>query len=971
MWALRTGFEVIPCPEGTAEGVERLATIAVSIAAQLPPLDTDIDIGIWLEKWGAGSGQPAAARGAGAGRGRAARRRALGSTGRAAAAPPGSAGGRGRAARGAARGRAHLPRAAGGPGARADARHRDAAAAPDGRRAVGRPARGRRRGERAGSSWWRRRPRSRRRRDRRPRRPGSGASWRASCARISIAPTTRSPPTARRWWPIPADRETRDAEADLLRAARTLAGAGGRSARRLERGGRSRARGRAHARSAASCTRRSSPTRTSAITAYESVLAIDPDAHGGIAARALERLYESEKRWADLARLLERRALQSAPADAARAAAPARRDPGRQSRFARRRGRGAGAAVRRQPRGRRSRACSSCWSASTSAPNATTTTCARCSARRTPSPRRPSGSRSCAGWRPRARPGPTDWIGRPRRWSRSCASSRATATRSRRWSASTAARIGRRRSPRRWRAGSRSPTPPRRSASCCPRWPRPTNASWTSGSRRSTPTSGAEAAGDTRPRDLRRHRSPGASAWGTGTSPPRRRASGPKTRPRTRARWPRWRACAGTTASCEAALHLFLDAAERETTGTAQAALLSEAALIVQGGLGKENRKVRQPGGAGRRALRARAGRRSRSRARGGTPGGDLRHPRALGRRRGAAGRRHRRPRAGRDRSTGRAGDEARRGLHSARQDRQEQDGQGARQPGARARSAGRVAARAAQVRRPAHAAARMERRAEHVRSDPARPAPDAVAGRDGRDRDADWRLPRRAGQPGQSAGGVSGSEDVRSQATARRWMRWRRRTPPRRTGPRGWRSAASSPTSPSPRRSQAWRRRSATRTPTSCPTPNAPRPATARRWSSSPGGARRCTSCSSVYTKSQRWQPAIDLLNQLAKAEEDPAVRARTLYTAALILRDELNLPDEAASLLERCLDEAPDMTVAFEDLETLHKAKNDWKALAHSYRADDQAPAHRGAAARSASACGRGWATSRSSGCTIASWR
>ena len=38
---------------------------------------------------------------------------------------------------------------------------------------------------------------------------------------------------------------------------------------------------------------------------------------------------------------------------------------------------------------------------------------------------------------------------------------------------------------------------------------------------------------------------------------------------------------------------------------------------------------------------------------------------------------------------------------------------------------------------------------------------------------------------------------------------------------------------------------------------------------------------------------------------------------------------------------------------------------------RADDQAPAHRGAAPRSASACGRGWATSRSSGCTIASWR
>ena len=55
--------------------------------------------------------------------------------------------------------------------------------------------------------------------------------------------------------------------------------------------------------------------------------------------------------------------------------------------------------------------------------------------------------------------------------------------------------------------------------------------------------------------------------------------------------------------------------------------------------------------------------------------------------------------------------------------------------------------------------------------------------------------------------------------------------------------------------------------------------------------------------------------------------MRARTLYAAALILRDELNLPDEAVSLLERCLDEAPDMTFAFEDLEALLKAESDSK--------------------------------------------
>ena len=49
---------MIPCLEGTAEGVERLATIATSIAAQLPPLDIDIDFGIWLEKWAQDPGNP-------------------------------------------------------------------------------------------------------------------------------------------------------------------------------------------------------------------------------------------------------------------------------------------------------------------------------------------------------------------------------------------------------------------------------------------------------------------------------------------------------------------------------------------------------------------------------------------------------------------------------------------------------------------------------------------------------------------------------------------------------------------------------------------------------------------------------------------------------------------------------------------------------------------------------------------------
>src|SRR4029077_8577611 len=41
VWALRTGFEVIPCPEGTAEGIERLPTIPPAVAGGRPPADPD------------------------------------------------------------------------------------------------------------------------------------------------------------------------------------------------------------------------------------------------------------------------------------------------------------------------------------------------------------------------------------------------------------------------------------------------------------------------------------------------------------------------------------------------------------------------------------------------------------------------------------------------------------------------------------------------------------------------------------------------------------------------------------------------------------------------------------------------------------------------------------------------------------------------------------------------------------------
>ncbi|MES1207199.1 MAG: hypothetical protein ABUS79_14780, partial [Pseudomonadota bacterium] len=74
--------------------------------------------------------------------------------------------------------------------------------------------------------------------------------------------------------------------------------------------------------------------------------------------------------------------------------------------------------------------------------------------------------------------------------------------------------------------------------------------------------------------------------------------------------------------------------------------------------------------------------------------------------------------------------------------------------------------------------------------------------------------------------------------------------------------------------------------------------------------------------------------LVRMAEIETDSTVRAKLLYTAALIRSEELGHTTEAADLLERVLDESPDMTPAFEALEKLHRDQGDWTELARSYR-------------------------------------
>lgn len=49
--ALRTGLTVVPCPGGTAEAIERLGHLAEELGPNLPPLDADLDLDAWFARW--------------------------------------------------------------------------------------------------------------------------------------------------------------------------------------------------------------------------------------------------------------------------------------------------------------------------------------------------------------------------------------------------------------------------------------------------------------------------------------------------------------------------------------------------------------------------------------------------------------------------------------------------------------------------------------------------------------------------------------------------------------------------------------------------------------------------------------------------------------------------------------------------------------------------------------------------------
>jgi tetratricopeptide (TPR) repeat protein len=88
------------------------------------------------------------------------------------------------------------------------------------------------------------------------------------------------------------------------------------------------------------------------------------------------------------------------------------------------------------------------------------------------------------------------------------------------------------------------------------------------------------------------------------------------------------------------------------------------------------------------------------------------------------------------------------------------------------------------------------------------------------------------------------------------------------------------------------------------------------------------------LYTAGKEWTEAAAALERLASLEAASAVRAKYLYAAAVIRRDELDDPPGAVALLNRALDDAPDLTKAFDAVERLLSEVGAWKELARNYR-------------------------------------
>jgi golgin subfamily B member 1 len=88
------------------------------------------------------------------------------------------------------------------------------------------------------------------------------------------------------------------------------------------------------------------------------------------------------------------------------------------------------------------------------------------------------------------------------------------------------------------------------------------------------------------------------------------------------------------------------------------------------------------------------------------------------------------------------------------------------------------------------------------------------------------------------------------------------------------------------------------------------------------------------VFIEQRRWDDAITAMGKIEDYETDPHHRARLHYTAAVIFRDELKRPDDAAWHLDQALMKDPTHRKAFDALKDLYTHQRNWKGLVKAYR-------------------------------------
>jgi tetratricopeptide (TPR) repeat protein len=88
------------------------------------------------------------------------------------------------------------------------------------------------------------------------------------------------------------------------------------------------------------------------------------------------------------------------------------------------------------------------------------------------------------------------------------------------------------------------------------------------------------------------------------------------------------------------------------------------------------------------------------------------------------------------------------------------------------------------------------------------------------------------------------------------------------------------------------------------------------------------------LYTAARRWNEAIAIIDRIVEIEKEPKRRSRYHYTAAVLLRDELNQIDDSVERFNLVLDDDPQMLKSFQAVDTILTKAKDWKGLERAYR-------------------------------------